>query len=151
MADEQFDGLEETAPDYTRDLIDGLIDELNDGVDGVTFDRDVLDTNRPEDWAAVELSGESSTEWADGRMIDQTLILDIWVCVSDRGSGILEDVQLVLHDFGQRNEAGWELVSRNYLYDLDKVMWRWRVTLCGCITGYVPAPDEPVRAAGISF
>ena len=41
-----------------RDLIDELIDALNDGVDQITFDRDVLDTNRPEDWAAVELSGQ---------------------------------------------------------------------------------------------
>ena len=52
-----------------KDLIDLLIDALNDGVPGITFDRDVLDTNRPDDWAAVELTG-SEDEWADGRMVD---------------------------------------------------------------------------------
>ena len=70
------------------DLIDTLIDALNDGVEDVTFERDVLDTNRPEDWAAVELTGDDGDEWADGHLIDQSLMIDVWVCVSDRGSGV---------------------------------------------------------------
>ena len=114
-----------------RDLIDELIDALNDGVDQITFDRDVLDTNRPEDWAAVELSGQDDAEWADGQLIDQALSVDIWVCVSDRGSWPKRQVQAVLKAFCPPRLAGWRLVSRAYLYDLDKVMWRWTVSIDG--------------------
>ncbi len=114
-----------------RDLIDELIDALNDGVDQITFDRDVLDTNRPEDWAAVELSGQEDAEWADGQLIDQALSVDIWVCVSDRGSWPKRQVQAVLKAFCPPRLAGWRLVSRAYLYDLDKVMWRWTVSIDG--------------------
>ena len=128
---------EETEEAESQDLIDELIDCLNDGVDGVIFDRDVLDTNRPEDWAAVELTGQDDSEWADGQLIDQVLTADIWVCLSGRGSGIKREVQAVLREFGKTHDIGWMLKSRNYLYDLDKVMWRWVVTL------YAPLYTEP--------
>ena len=118
------------------DLIDTLIDALNDGVNGVTFDRDVLDTNRPEDWAAVELSGEDGAEWADGNLIDQALNVDVWVCVSDRGSWPKRQVQAVLKAFCAEIQAGWRFVARAYLYDLDKVMWHWTVSIDG------PLADE---------
>ncbi len=125
------------------DLIDALIDALNDGVPDVTFDRDVLDTNRPEDWAAVELTGQDESLWADGHLIDQSLTIDIWVCVSDRGSGVKREVQDVLKDFCAEWHIGWKLVSRNYLYDLDKVMWRWNVSIEGPLT--YPEQDDPAE------
>ena len=112
-----------------HDLIDQLIDQLNDGVPDVTFERDVLETDRPEDWGAVELTGEDDSEWADGTMIDQVLAADIWVCITGRGSRIKRRVQAVLRRFGTENDAGWKLISRNYIYDLDKVVWRWRVSM----------------------
>ena len=124
------------------DLIDELIDALNDGVPEVTFDRDVLDTNRPDDWAAVELSGQDDAEWADGQLIDQSLTADIWVCVSDRGSGVKRRVQSVLRDFCPEKQIGWRLVSRAYLYDLDKVMWRWMLSIDGPLAPAAPEEDE---------
>lgn len=123
-----------------RDLIDSLIDALNDGVDGITFDRDVLDTNRPEDWAAVELSGEDGAEWADGNLIDQALNVDVWVCVSDRGSWPKRQVQAVLKAFCAEIQAGWRFVARAYLYDLDKVMWHWTISIDGPLAE--EQPDE---------
>lgn len=115
-----------------RDLIDDLIDALNDGVDGITFDRDVLETDRPEDWGAVELSGQDDGEWADGVMIDQSLAVDVWVCLSDRGSWPKRQVQRVLRAFcADTAGCGWRFVSRAWLYDLEKVMWRWTVTIDG--------------------
>ena len=122
------------------DLIDALIDALNDGVPDVTFERDVLETNRPEDWAAVELTGQDEAEWADGCLIDQSLTIDIWVCVSDRGSGIKRQVQEVLKDFCGQWQTGWRLVSRNYIYDLDKVVWRWAIS----IEGPLSMPEDEV-------
>ena len=136
----------ETAEQETaeRDLIDDLIDDLNDGVDGVTFDRDVLDTNRPDDWGAVELSGQDDAEWADGQMIDQILTAEVWVCLSDRGSGVKRQVQAVLKAFCAEIHAGWRFVNRAYLYDLDKVMWRWTVTIDGPLA---PAPAVPADSS----
>lgn len=119
------------------DLIDTLIDALNDGVEDVTFERDVLETNRPDDWAAVELTGEGESEWADGNEIDQTLNIDIWVCVSCHGSRIKRKVQAVLRQFCAENDGGWKLISRNYIYDLDKVIWRWTVNV------WAPLGEEP--------
>ena len=125
MADEENSTVE--VDEY--DLVDALIDDLNDGVTDVTFERDVLETNRPEDWAAVELTGQDEAEWADGALIDQSLVIDIWVCVSDRGSGIKRKVQTVLQAFCATWQTGWKMVSRNYIYDLDKVIWRWTVNV----------------------
>lgn len=127
-----------------RDRIDDLIDALNDGVDGITFDRDVLDTNRPDDWGAVELTGDDDADWADGTMIDQTLTADIWICVSDRGSWPKRSVQRVLKEFCPEIVAGWRFVNRAYLYDLDKVMWHWTVSIDG------PLADEPAVPADSS-
>lgn len=114
-----------------RDLIDDLIDGLNDGVDGITFDRDVLETDRPDDWGAVELSGQDDSEWADGHLVDQVLTADVWVCLSDRGSWPKRQVQRVLKAFCAGIQAGWRFVNRAYLYDLNKVMWHWIVTIDG--------------------
>ena len=123
-----------------RDLIDQLIDDLNDGVDGITFDRDVLDTDRPDDWGAVELTG-ATEEWADGQMVDQETSADVWVCVSEKGTRVKRQVQRVLNQFAREREAGWTFVRRAYLYDLDKVMWQWTVSICGPLGGD-PEDDE---------
>ena len=128
------------------DLIDLLIDDLNDGVNGVNFDRDVLETNRPDDWGALELSGEDNAEWADGVLIDQTLTADLWVCLSDRGSRIKRQVQAVLKAFCKAHQAGWKLISRTYLYDLDKVMWRWQISIDGPL-GEDPEEEDPEEEA----
>ena len=120
-----------------RDLIDDLIDQLNDGVDQVTFDRDVLDTDRPDDWGAVELTGQESSDWADGAMIEQELTADVWVCAGSRKTRIKRQVQQVLAGFCRATGGGWTLKARAYLYDLDKVMWRW------VVTAYAPLYQEP--------
>ena len=136
-----------------RDRIDDLIDALNDGVDGITFDRDVLDTNRPDDWGAVELTGDDDADWADGTMIDQALTADIWICVSDRGSWPKRSVQRVLKEFCPEIVAGWRFVNRAYLYDLDKVMWHWTVSIDGPLaedSEEDPEDEEPAVPADSS-
>ena len=140
-----------------RDLIDDLIDALNDGVDGITFDRDVLDTDRPEDWGAAELSGEDDAEWADGGVIDQAVTADLWVCVSSRGSLTKRQVQAVLKAWCGERLAGWRFVNRAYLYDLDKVMWHWQVSIDGPLAAEPAVPadssgsdeEDPTEAAPV--
>lgn len=125
-----------------RDLVDQLIDDLNDGVSGVTFDRDVLDTNRPDDWGAAELNGQNGGDWADGGMIDQTLGVDVWVCESNRGSGTKRAVQEVLRAYCAAHDGAWRFVKRAYLYDLDKVLWHWTVDVCGPLAEDEEEPDD---------
>ena len=114
-----------------RDLIDQLIDDLNDGVPGVIFDRDLIDTNRPGDWGAVFLSGEDDAEWADGHMVDQNLVIRVWAVVSDRGSGVKRQVQAVLKTFCDTWRTGWRFVSRTYASDLEKFEWCWEISVEG--------------------
>jgi len=129
------------------DLIEQLIDALNDGVPEVTFERDALETDRPEDWGAVELTGEDESDWADGVMTDQALSVDVWVCLSGRGSAVKRKVQRALQRFCAEQDAGWRLVSRNYIYDLDKVVWRWHVSLWAPLAGDGETEDTETDAA----
>lgn len=127
---------------YNADLIDTLIDALNAGVTDVTFSRDVLETNRPEAWGAVELTGDDNCDWGDGGMVDQEVGADLWVCTPDRGSGPKRQVQKVLKEFAAAYDIGWRFKTRNYLYDLDKVMYRWILYLY-CPLGEDPEDDDP--------
>lgn len=113
------------------DLIDDLIDALSAGCAGITFSRDVLETNRPEDWGALEMTGDDECEWADGGVVDQDVCADLWVCVSDRGSKTKRQIQNVLKAFAREHGIGWRFVRRNWLYDMERVMWQWKIWL-GC-------------------
>lgn len=124
---------------YNADLIDTLIDALNAGVADVTFSRDVLETNRPEAWGAVELTGDDNCDWGDGGMVDQEVSADLWVCTPDRGSQLKRLVQKVLKEFAAEYDIGWRFKTRNYLYDLDKVMYRWILYL------YCPLGEDPLE------
>ena len=135
---------------YNADLIDTLIDALNAGVTDVTFSRDVLETNRPEAWGAVELTGDDNCDWGDGSMVDQEVSADLWVCTPDRGSQLKRRVQKVLKEFAAAYDIGWRFKTRNYLYDLDKVMYRWILCLY-CPLGEDPEDeDEPAVPAAES-
>lgn len=113
--------------DSTQDAVDTLIADLNQAMgDELTFERDALDVERPDDWGAVEVV-DTVNEYADGHCIDQYFVLDIWAGVSDRGSGWLALIEGVLQDAG----ASYTLVQRAYLHDLKKVIWQWRATLDG--------------------
>lgn len=113
-----------------RDTIDELIEALNLETGGEpTFERDVLDVSRPEDWGAVEMVGAPRGEYADGHLIDQCADLDIWICVSDRAARWRKRIQQVLDTFQASHEMEYSLPERGYLHNLHKVMWRWRVTL----------------------
>ena len=126
----------------TPDAIDDLIAALNGAVgDVLTFERDVLDVERPEDWGAVELV-DTVNEYADGRIIDQMYIVDIWASVGDRSSQWLREIESVLAGFGDK--LRYSLTERAYLHDLKKVLWRWRGELWSLAAEPVPEeePDE---------
>ncbi len=125
----------------TPDAIDDLIAALNAAMgDALTFERDVLDVDRREDWGAVELTNVIN-EYADGRIIDQVYLIDIWAGVSDRESGWLQRIEAVLAGYGDR--LSYTLHERAYLHDLKKVLWRWKGELWS-LAGepVIPEPEE---------
>jgi hypothetical protein len=139
---ETEDTITETVTAEERDLIDQLIDDLNDGVPGVIFDRDLIDTNRPGNWGSVFLAGQDDADWADGHLIDQVLAVDVWAIVSDRGSGVKRAVQAVLKQFCEDHGIGWRFVSRTYAADLDKFEWRWSLSVDGPLLDAADPEDE---------
>lgn len=110
------------------DTIDTLIARLNAATaeSGLVFEKDALDIERPEDWGAVELVN-TKDEWADGKIIDRTYVLDVWAAVSDRGSDWLGKVEQVFLDYGDL--IWYRLAERGYLHDVKKSLWRWRVEI----------------------
>lgn len=139
---ETEDTITETVTAEERDLIDQLIDDLNDGVPGVIFDRDLIDTNRPGNWGSAFLAGQDDADWADGHLIDQVLAVDVWAIVSDRGSGVKRAVQAVLKQFCEDHGIGWRFVSRTYAADLDKFEWRWSLSVDGPLLDAADPEDE---------
>lgn len=129
--------------DEERDIVDQLIDGLNDGVNAIQFERDVLETNRPDDWGAVEITGQGDADWGDGNMTDQEITADVWVCVGSHGSRAKREVQAVLKAFSRSHDMGWKLVNRAYLYDLDKVLWHWQVTMVGPLADEEEPEEDP--------
>ena len=65
------------------------------------------------------------------------------MCISSKGSRIKRKVQAVLKTFCAENEGGWKLISRNYIYDLDKVIWRWTVNVWAPLGEDPEQDDEP--------
>ena len=124
------------------DIIDELLDALNDGTE-VVFDRDAMDVNRPEDWGAVELTGESGSDWADGGMTEQESEISVWLCCRQKDLTPKGQVQAVLHDFCRPRVGRWRLQGRNWLPDLDRVLYEWKVYLCGPAVPDTEPETEP--------
>lgn len=127
------------------DRIDQIIDALNQAIPAVPFGRDAMEDDTPEDWGAVELAGADHVI-ADGRVIDTDWRVNVWMCVSERETGLEADVGEVLAGLADEWYSRWECSDRAYLYDIDKVMWHWVITVPDPleIPGTEPEPEpEP--------
>lgn len=123
------------------DKIDQMIACLHGHAPEIPFDRDALAEDRPGDrWGAVELRGAAGAVWADGRLIDQGFLVELWLCVDDLDSEWLEDIQEALAEYGETEDIGYGLAERVYLPDIDRTLWRWTVTIYGGLT--VEEPEE---------
>lgn len=110
------------------DRIDQIIDALNQAIPAVPFGRDAMEDDTPEDWGAVELAGADHVI-ADGRVIDTDWRVNVWMCVSERETGLEADVGEVLAELADEWYSRWKCSERAYLYDIDKVMWHWTITV----------------------
>lgn len=113
------------------DKLDRLIDLLNARIPEIPFGKDAMDEDCPDDWGAVELRRQQGAQWADGHMIDATYQAEVLLCVNDRESSYLDAVQAALEEYDQEEPIVWQLPERVYLYDLNRILWRWNVTLFG--------------------
>ena len=113
------------------DRVDQLIDILNREITQVSFDRDAIDVDRPEEWGAVELR-RSAGQWADGHLVDESYRADVFLCVNDRESDWAEKMNSAFRCFDDEVEdLGWTLSDRTYLPELDRLLWKWAVVIYG--------------------
>ena len=120
------------------DRIDQIIDALNQAIPEVPFGRDAMEDDTSEDWGAVELAGADHVI-ADGRVIDTDWRVNVWMCVSERETGLEADVGEVLAGLADEWYSRWECSERAYLYDIDKVMWHWTIIVPDPLE--IPEPD----------
>ena len=108
--------------------IDQLIERLNE-IDGLAFTRDAWEAKAPEDYGVVELTGQADALWADDEMAEQAYALRVTIYVRDGGERWLGLVQEAMADC----DLVYSLPTRGYLYDINKVEWRWNAWLYGAL------------------
>lgn len=109
-------------------IIDRLVDRLNE-IEGLAFAKDAWENKAPDDYGVVELAGQAEAVWADDEMAEQAYFLTVTIYVRDGDEGWLDAVQAALSEF----DLVYSLPRREYLYDINKVQWRWTATLYGAL------------------
>lgn len=115
------------------DVVDELVTQLNT-IEGIEFVRDAWQNKAPDDYGVVELSGEASQLWADGKLIDSIWRVIITAYVTGDDDTIAYTVQDKLEEL---EEAGavdlTHTISRSFDYTVGKVVWVWQVNLYGSL------------------
>lgn len=115
------------------DVVDELVTQLNT-IEGIEFVRDAWQNKAPDDYGVVELSGEASQLWADGKLIDSIWRVIITAYVTGDDDTIAYTVQEKLEEL---EEAGavdlTHTISRSFDYTVGKVVWVWQVNLYGSL------------------
>lgn len=107
------------------DRIDEMLWYLRRELPEVTWDRDAVSEDAPDNVGAVEFAGTRAM-WADDAMIEQTAVIDVWLLVRGSGTEYLERVQKVLRKLAEYDDLVWFLPERRYSANVDQVIWRWR-------------------------
>lgn len=113
------------------DKIDKLIQLLHEET-GLPFDRDAMNVDRMEEWGAVELRSESAGMWADGHLIDEKWMIEIYCVVDSRESWYIGQVNDALERFAEEvDDIGWRMPERGFLPEIDRVAWKWQAAIFG--------------------
>lgn len=120
----------------TYDRIDRLITYLGGAVPEVVWEREAADVARPDDWGAVELRTTTDSTWADGDQTDTAWAIDVYLCVTSQEAGWADRIGAALHAYDD-NVAwiSWQMAERAWHPEIQKTLWRWRVTLWEPLTG----------------
>ena len=115
------------------DVVDELVTQLNT-IEGIEFVRDAWLNKAPDDYGVVELNGEASQLWADGKLIDSIWRVIITAYVTGDDDTIAYTVQDKLEEL---EEAGTvdltHTISRSFDNTVGKVVWVWQVNLYGSL------------------
>lgn len=108
------------------DRIDEMLFWLRRALPEVTWDRDAVSEDAPDNVGAVEFAGTRGY-YADGRMIEQVCVIDVWLVVSSSAAeAYLDPVQAVLGRLSENDDLAWSLPERKYSANIDQVIWRWQ-------------------------
>ena len=112
------------AASQTTDKIQRLIEELNT-IPSIEFTEDAWDEKAPNDYGVVELTGEVTNDYADGKKIAQGFGVTIRSYVSGNSHLWITKVQDVLDSLRIR----YKMEPREYLEDIKKVRWTWNARI----------------------
>ena len=110
----------------TVDLISTLITALNT-IDGLAFVEDAWVEKAPANYGVVELIGQNTSEYADGKLIEQGFGVRITIYVTGGSHSWITAVQSVLDNA----DIGYSMPTREYLQDINKVSWVWNCSIFG--------------------
>ena len=120
-----------------ENLLDRLAEKLSET--GIPFKVDAWENNPPLHYGVVELTGQNSAEWADGHMIDQAFEVEVTLYLASRSRKWIDSVQDTLETM----DAGYSLTRSQWLPDLRKTAYTWRVSFFGPIEWTGSEESEP--------
>lgn len=119
----------------TVDVIANLLTALNT-ISGIDFVEDAWVEKAPDNYGVVELTGQNGSEYADGKLVEQSFGIRITIYVTGGSHAYIEAVQNVLTAF----DIGFSMPTREYVQDINKVSWVWNCTVFGPIEYTVETP-----------
>ena len=119
----------------TVDVIANLLTALNT-ISGIDFVEDAWVEKAPDNYGVVELTGQNGSEYADGKLVEQSFGIRITIYVTGGRHAYIEAVQNVLTAF----DIGFSMPTREYVQDINKVSWVWNCTVFGPIEYTVETP-----------
>lgn len=117
----------------TINRIDALVSALETAT-GIAFARDAWEDKAPDEYGVVLYAGQTDALWADDVMEVQRHAVSIYAYVSGSRDSVLESVQDVLED----QDMTYRFEAREYLWDIDRVSWRWTAWIDGPVEIEVP-------------
>ena len=117
---------EPTPTPTTVDIIASLIAALNT-IDGLAFVEDAWVEKAPANYGVVELIGQNTSEYADGKLIEQGFGVRITIYVTGGSHAWIDAVQSIL----TAQDIGFSMPTREYLQDINKVSWVWNCSVFG--------------------
>ena len=111
-------------PPAETDRIQQLITALNT-IDGIEFTEDAWNEKAPNNYGVVELTGEAANDYADGRKVAQLLQVTVTIYVAGGSHHWITAVQGIL----DAQKVRYTMPQRQYLHDIQKVMWVWNARI----------------------
>ena len=115
-----------TTTTVTRDAADLLVEALNT-IDGITFVRDAWENKAPDDYGAVEMTGQSNALWADNKMVAQTFMLTVHLYAKDGNNAWISKIQEKLAEAAD----SYSMPTHEFIYEIGKNHWTWSAYIIG--------------------